>query len=326
MLFDTSLARLEHPGRAGYPDYDVDIVSAELPCGAAWLATALLELGVPLWRPWAIDDAQAWTQRPDRRWRYQYPDSAWSRLVPGLVDGRVFRLRRRPVPRFGHHWPGVLSRIEPRILFVRDPRDALYSAWRRASRLSGDAGIADFVDWVQEPYAHLPLTRAGYLRHYWQAWLNADDETRLLIVRFEDSKHDARACLRRILDFVELDVGARAIAGACAAAEHRHAAQADRLLAQAGIGPQMLGNGIAEEWRGHFTAEMHLAVGSGFDALCARLGYAPCPAGIPSPEKETPIDPAALAAAVLQHHPDAFDRIARLTAVLAGNGHAALQA
>ena len=48
MLFDTSLSRLQHPGRPGYPDYDVDIVSAELPCGAAWLATALLELGVPL--------------------------------------------------------------------------------------------------------------------------------------------------------------------------------------------------------------------------------------------------------------------------------------
>jgi Sulfotransferase domain len=323
MLFDTSLERLEHPGRAGYPNYDVDIVSAELPCGAAWLATALLELGVPLWRPWAIDDGQAWTLRPDRRWQYRCPDSAWSRLVPGLIDGRVFRLRQRPVPRFGHHWPGVLSRIERRILFVRDPRDALYSAWRRALRLGGDARIADFTDWVREPFAHLPLTRAGYLQHYWQAWLNADDEARLLIVRFEDSKRDARACLRRILDFVELDVGARAIARACVAAEHRHAAHADRRLAQAGIGPQMLGSGIAEEWRSHFTAEMHAAVGTGLDALCARLGYAPCPTGIPFSAKETPIDPGMLAAAVLQHHPDAFDRIARLTAVLTGDGLAA---
>jgi hypothetical protein len=316
MLFDTSLSRLQHPGRPGYPDYDVDIVSAELPCGAAWLATALLELGVPLWRPWAIDDGKSWTQRADRRWQYHYPDSAWSRLIPGLIDGRVFRFRQRPVPRFGHHWPGILPGIERRILFVRDPRDALYSAWRRACRLDHETANPGFATWVRQPFAHLPLSRAAYLQHYWQAWLHAGDDAHLLVVRFEDSKHDAQACLRRILRYLELDTGARAIARACAAAHHRHAAGADQKLAQAGIGPRMLGDGIAEEWRLHFTAEMHAAVGAGFDALNASLGYAPCQS---SPESPDPaFDSVALAAALLRHHPGSPGSITQLSALLAG--------
>ncbi len=299
MLFDPAVDRLEQPGRPGYSHYDVDIVSAELPCGAAWLATALLELGVPLWRPWGIDDRGSWTQLGARRWCYRYPDSAWSRLLPGLVDGREFRLRPSPVPRFGHHWPGMLSACSRRILFVRDPRDALYSAWRRESRLGRVDSGCNFTTWVAGPYAHLPLSRAEYLRCYWQSWLHADDSADVLLLRFEDSKRHPQRSLARAAKFLGIAAPARALARACKAADHSRAAAADRALANAGIGPRMLADGIAEEWRQHFTPAMHAAVGARFDVLCARFGYAVCAA--PADPCHTPgdrVDPHALAVAL----------------------------
>ncbi len=315
MLFEPTLSRLEQPGQPGYPAYDVDIVSAELPCGAAWLATALLELGIPLWRPWGIDDQQAWTLCSPRVWQYQFPDNGWSRLVPSLIDGREFRLRLRPVPRFGHHWAGTLQHCTRRILYVRDPRDALFSAWRRERRMRGTEDGVDFSTWAGLPFAHLPLSRVEYLRCFWQAWLNADDAADVLVLRFEDSKRDPQRCLRQVLKFLGLNISARAIAAACKAASHARAAQADRVLAQAGIGPVLLGDGIAEEWRGHFTPAMHAALGTTFDALCRRLNYAVNPIAAESPP--IAVDATALAAALLLHQAEIEGRHVRLSASLA---------
>jgi hypothetical protein len=290
-MFDPDPSRLASPGREGFPAWDFDVVSAELPCGVAWLASALLELRVALWRPWGIDDRDHWRRERDGGWRYTFPGSAWRRLVPGLVDGRRFRLRARPVPRFTHAWPGQLAPAPRAVLFVRDPRDALYSGWRRA-RVLGQTPLA-FPQWLREPFPRAPLDRAGWAALFWRAALAARSARPTLVVRFEDTRRDPDRVLRHVLGFVGLRTAARARARALRAARHEVAAAADAELAARGVGPRLLAGGRAEEWRSHFTPEMHAAIGRGFAPVCAAFGYAP-----PSGDAWSPPDAAAVVAAI----------------------------
>jgi Sulfotransferase domain len=317
MVYESDLQRLDVPGRAEFPRYDVDIVSAEFPCGVAWLATALLALGVSLWQPWGILDANMWRKQSRSRWRYEFPGSGWRRLVPGFVDGATFALRQSPVPRFGHHWPNMLAPSAKRILWVRDPRDALFSAWRRGTRVGLIEQTVDFSQWTQMPFAHLSVSNADYLQWFWRAWLVDADASPLLIVRFEDSKRDPRGTLHRVLQFLGMRVGGRACARASYLARHEHAKHADQTLAQAGVGKALLAGGIAQEWRTHFTAAMHDAVGQGFDTLASQLGY--CGFQSDSPlQRNAVVDPHLLACEIFRGHEGAPapERIAALSKTL----------
>jgi hypothetical protein len=238
-------ARSQHcPGREGYERFDVMIASPELPCGVAWLASCLFELGVPLWKPWGINDREHWRLLDARRWRYECPGSGWSRLIPGFVDGREVTLRRQPVPQFTHAWPGQLPLAEKLILFVRDPRDSLLSDWQRRRRHDPNSqqGLGQYL---AEPTPGLNIPPRVWLGLYMAAWAAASKLRPTLIVRFEDAKLDPRAVLGRVLKFVDLRVLARAQRAAVDASTHRKVAEAEtRLLAKGVVSSRLLGFGI----------------------------------------------------------------------------------
>ncbi len=304
MADDIAIARfvppaLQQQGTGRDAHYDVTVASPELPCGAAWLASALLELGVPLWRPWGIDDTDAWIPLAGNHWRYAFPGSGWSRLVPALVDGRCFRLRTRPVPRFTHAWPGQLP-VTPRVVVVvRDPRDALYSAWRRARR-GGQPVPASFAGWAADEHRELPMSRAQHTRIWWQAWLTHLAGTPHRVLRFEDFKRAPRAALRAMLAFLGVRTPGRAAARARRAAQHEHFAAAERTLLDRGvIATPTLAGGVPYEWRGHFTEADHASLGPGWDGLLAALGYEAMPPALRGREAAR-IDADATVAALLR--------------------------
>ena len=224
------------PGRDGYPAYDVMVASPELPCGAAWLGSCLLEVGVPLWKPWGIDDSTHWTHLGGRRWQYQFPGSAWSRLIPGLVHGRRVNLRERPVPQFTHAWPGQLPMPERLILFVRDPRDALHSDWRRRLRL-GHKESAHLHDYLTKPSPGIGLPPPEWLARFMSAWRVASRSVPTLVIRFEDAKERPRDTLNTALRFLGLRVPARTVASAARASSHSRVVEAERKLLTDGIVP-----------------------------------------------------------------------------------------
>jgi hypothetical protein len=232
----------QRPGRHGYDAFDVTVASPELPSGASWLASCLLELGVPLWKPWGIDDRESWLRAGGGRWRYRFPGSGWSRLVPGLVDGRCFRFRRQPVPRFTHAFPGQLPLDSRLVLFVRDPRDALHSEWRRRQRSGQPSSLQGFL---QRPLDGWQLQRAVYLACFLGAWLAVASHRPTLLVRFEDSKRSPERTLRDVLAFLGMTVPARARARALAASEQQHVAEAERRLIDSGtVATPLLGTGL----------------------------------------------------------------------------------
>ncbi len=247
--------RQHQPEREGYDHYDVTIASPELPCGAAWLASCLLELGVPLWKPWGIDDGSSWQHIQGRRWRYQFPGSAWSRLVPGLIDERKFRFLSSPVPQFTHAWPGQLPLAPRLILFVRDPRDSLYSNWQRLRRIGIESGHS-LNEFLLKPTTGIELPPRVWLGYYLGAWKAASELRPTLIVRFEDAKAQPVATLRNALDFLGLRVGARAIVRAVIASSHARTVDAESNLLQKGIvNSRILGPGIPFAHRNRVVEE-----------------------------------------------------------------------
>lgn len=55
-----SFVSQDAPELPGFARYSVDLASAELPCGASWIANVLLELGVPIFNPWGADTRAEW--------------------------------------------------------------------------------------------------------------------------------------------------------------------------------------------------------------------------------------------------------------------------
>lgn len=290
------------PDRRGYDEYTIDIASPELPSGAAWLANCLIELGVPAWKPWGCDDAAHWCALEDGRWRYVGGDNGWSRVLPALRGGRTFRFRTGSCVRVHHTWPDVLPRARRHLLFVRDPCDALYSAWRRVEP-EGDPAQS-FRAFCMAPYGHFPLSRVDYLRVFLRCWRSEAQRHPLHIVRFEDYRRDAVATLGSVAGWLELGVDARTVAEAAAASTVDRVRDEDCRLHGLGIVERLIVRGAAPgecardvdtataSWLAHAFADERAWLGrappiaprvppDADDALHARLLHAFARAGIP---------------------------------------------
>ena len=274
-LVDTTAS--ERPGYPNFSAYTLDVISSELPCGTSWLASTLLECDCPIWNPWNVDMSLEWKYLGGTAYEYFYPGNPWSRVLPGLVTGRKFDFRTILVPRFSHATPGHWPLAERLVIFVRDPRDALYSAWRRSQKLQPD--IAPFVDWLQhiDPTWGVPRC-AAYLLHLatWKHYAELSN-TPHLVIRFEDVKADARAEFRRVQDFLPDALNSlpepqieRALSMSTFEAVKT---VEDQMLADGTFDRRMNNAGVPFEYRTHFDAAMHAAIGGGGRAIYEWLRY-----------------------------------------------------
>jgi len=221
------------PDRPGYDRYSIEIASPELPCGASWLANCLIELGVPAWKPWGSDDATHWATDDDGSHRYVGGDNGWSRLLPALRDGRTLRFRAGACVRVHHVWPGVYPAAARRVLFVRDPCDALYSGWRR--HLARDESASDFPAYCGSAHFHYPLSRLDYLRVFLRTWRRETEHTDVRVVRFEDYRTDALATLASTMAWLGLAATPAELARTVDASSIARVKAEDRRLHRLGV-------------------------------------------------------------------------------------------
>lgn len=188
-------------GQREYPRYSVDIYSPELPCGAAWLASCFLELGAPIWRFWNVDNDTEWRALGGRRYRYESRFSPWSRVIPGLLDGREFDFRDSPVARFTHEQTGAWTEATRLVIFVREPRDALYSQWRRESAITTSRTFRDWLSSADSRW-QLPRLEAYAMDIATRICAAMLSNRSFRIVRFEDTKRDALDVLETLWRYV----------------------------------------------------------------------------------------------------------------------------
>lgn len=263
------------PARDDWPSYDIDLASPELPCGAAWLVNCLLELGVPAWKAWGDDDHARWQALGHGRFRYVGGDDGWSRVLPALRDGREFRFRRGRCVRAHHAWPGVFPPSRFSLLFVRDPRDALISAWHRQRAFEAIAADTSFQAFVAQRYFHYPLSWLGYACLFLRVWRCASERADLRIVRFEDYRNDAAATLDGVLRHLRIEATPRQIADATAASSVARVRSEDRRLVELGVVATPIVRGAPPgEHRLHLDTATRDMLDHRLDDVCGWLGYA----------------------------------------------------
>ncbi len=263
------------PGWPDFPGYSVDIVSAMLPCGAAWVASCLFELGVALWKPWNADTQGEWTQLGERRFLYDCAGDPWRRMIPALSSGRVFTFRSTPVPRFTHAWPDQSLPSPRRLVVVRDPRDALYSDWIRHEKSTGNSDYAPdrFLAFALCNAEHARGSRLSYWDRFYGSWIENMLPERDLLLRFEDFKTAPNESLAAICQFLDLPASSSEIATATHNSDFTRVAAIDQQMVDAGLLSWTINRaGQVNEHRSAMNTEMK-AIFPRSSSLWRKLGY-----------------------------------------------------
>ncbi len=157
---------------------------------------------------------------------------------------------------------------------MRDPRDALYSEWRRQVRNGGAAAASTFRAFVHSPYYHHPFSFADYLVRFLGSWRDVLDTRPSLVVRYEDYRTAPLATLERAARFLGIGANATLLAAAVSRSDVSVLQRIERELAAKGqLDRQFNRRGMAFEHRQSYTREMHLTLRGKFEPLCQWLGY-----------------------------------------------------
>lgn len=259
----------------------VRVVSAQFPCGAAWLANALLELGIPIEELWGFSTAPEWTAQDDGSVCYSAEHRPWQQTLAALYPGRRMRFRPRPILQFSHAFPWQLPDPMPTVLMVRDPRDALYSEWHRQQDNLGLPADLGFPAFMRASFEGGPASHADALWLHLAAWLVAPRARPedLLVIRFEDCKRAPERVLRALLGWLGADASDTEFARAIASSDVRRLQRVEATLHARGASSRRFNRrGMAEEWRSVWAPGWLEQMSPAWGVLLGAMGYA-CASG-----------------------------------------------
>lgn len=239
------------------------LVSPREPSGATWLINCFLELGIRTFR----------RSRPDM---WQYKDGGWTvtshqqvlkKWLPVLSRKDSFAFRDDLEVRWTHEWPSDTTRQQEIVFFVRDPRDALYSRFRREET---DLTFGEYL-WFLDPWSLLDKIDNWIL--FFRSWAMCE---RVHVVRFEDYKADAIATLGKTLKALGIKVSDADIHRAVEESTFEKAAAAEAQYRQEHPEDEQVINrkGMPREWSAtpDFKVEME-KVSRRCGYLLEELGY-----------------------------------------------------
>ena len=250
----------------------IQLVSPRTPCGGMLLANLMIELGVPLtdmwWEGIHIDETA-----PQPAWSYEHWGPQHHNLTAAR-PGAQFPVRAgAAMSADGFHnlpfdlvGPGQ-SRF---VLVVRDPRDALWSSFMRATqgqpyhddRTQQEARFRAYLSWTDEIVGTSTGADMALFLHFWMEYAKSHP---LFICRFEDLKL-RNANLVQVCKFL----------GFAPTDDEIHSAREMSQPKRAPATLKMSGGiraGIPFEWTAHYTQDMLDAIGTSYDPVCDWLGY-----------------------------------------------------
>jgi hypothetical protein len=254
------------------------LVSPREPSGGSWLINCLLELGVRVnfkptidrvWRSVSNprEPSAMWRQAPDGRWRLQPRAEALKKWLPILTVHETLSFIDDVEALYVQDLPTSAFQGQHTALFVRDPRDAIYSSYRR---IQPEMTLDEFVRF---PHPETLLDVVGHWQLFVESWLARDG---VHVYRFEDYKAEAEGLLTRVVRDLHLQASPEDIARAAAAStfEKARAAEAHYRARHPGDSEIAIRAGQVGEWRTSqelrdLSREVERRVGS----LLKRLGY-----------------------------------------------------
>jgi hypothetical protein len=271
---------------SGQEPLQILLASPREPSGGSWLINCLLELGIRvnfkpvLDRVWRSvntmrEPAAMWEPAGDGRWRLHPRADSLRKWLPILSRCETLRFRDDVAVFYVQDIARPDFTGQRSALFVRDPRDAIHSLYKRNRP---DQSLDEFVRF---PHPETLLDAIAQWRLFVESWLTRDG---LQVYRFEDYKRDAVALLTRILD--ELGIAATAADIARAAAESSYekarAAEEKYRAEHPGDDEVAMRAGRVGEWQDQpETQALSREIEARLHPLLARLGYR-CETSLPA--------------------------------------------
>ncbi len=245
------------------------IVSPPFACGVAWLVNALIALDI---KTTYADFGNAHWEKGEDGWSIS-PKIAehlkWH--LPVLHAQEKFMFPDDIDIRWEHRLD-FASAPQPTIVFVRDPRDAIFSLYRR--NYANNIGFIPYLNRPDEWPHHFPglfqlppFETYAYFSQYWQGMAR---HMPVKLVRFEDVKQHPEQTLDSVLEFIGVNRSKEAIKRAVTSSGFESAHKAMTAMEHAtGREFKTVRKAQPGEWNSTYSPEA-LAHISGIGMACIR--------------------------------------------------------
>lgn len=191
------------------------LVSPREPSGATWLINCFLELGIKTHR---VSVPSMWREESGKFFLNPH-QNILKKWLPALSIYNTFEFKQDIEIVWTHEWPIDKFKDHQIIYFIRDPRDSLFSRYKRENP---DQSFAEFIGFL-DPYTLLNKIDNWCLFN--RSWLS---HRQLKVFRFEDYKKEPHALLKCILEYLNLDFEADLVSKAIDASTFEKAAEAEK--------------------------------------------------------------------------------------------------
>lgn len=193
------------------------LASPREPCGATWLINCLLVLGIKTYRV-GPEGQEMWV-KDSQGWQLDPRENILKQWLPVLSQREYFEFSDKLEVQWLHEWPRDSDWHHRILYFIRDPRDAMYSRYRR------EGASLPFNDYLAFPDAFSLLGKIDHWRAFNESWIAHPN---LKVVRFEDYKADALLVLRQTVEWIGLAKSEGELINAVDNSSFEKAAQAER--------------------------------------------------------------------------------------------------
>lgn len=247
----------------------VYLISPREPCGATWLINCLLTLGVKTYRSTIGEDMWlgergTWTLNPE--------ENILKKWLPILSEKSRFKFREDIEVEWAHIWPTTRVGGAKIIYFVRDPRDALFSRYKR------EAPQASFREFLDFPDVHTLMDKIDTWVLFNDAWLA---QPRVQVFKFEEYKLDAFRTLSRAANALGIEASDSDLMDAVARSSFERAAAAEKSYRKLHPEDSQIINRASQvgSWKDPSLESEASDIESRCGALMARFGYLPAQPG-----------------------------------------------
>lgn len=252
------------------------LISAPFASGVTWLSNILLALDIRTTN-WSFR-GDHWRRLPDGT--HEIGEAALNHLKwhhPILHRRTAFGFREN-LEVVWEHRLDLAGREHPVLLFVRDPRDAIYSLYRRnyAEAMDLEAYLDRPDIWPQHfpDLFSLPPPETWALFHLY--WLALGGQRLVRVIRFENAKRRPDETMAEVLQFLGVDRSAEEQALARESSSFANAQDAMKTM-ESTTGQRFLTarRGEPEEWRKTYAPNLLERFKGLVSLAMAALGYVP---------------------------------------------------
>ncbi len=205
---------------ATIPPAQYQMPSFGAPGGVTYFANVLLELGFHVYNaPYG-----PWFDRPNGKIFEISRQIERTAAIPYFLTDPLLSPIRAVDIAWSHQWATPSYAGTRAIVGIRDPRQALFSQWRRTNKSGRFAG--DYRKFLETPYYYLGFSPVDEWVLWHALWLNRPGGGDF-VLRFEQAKSDPVAAFRPLLEWMGQTADDDAIRNAAARSSVERAREAD---------------------------------------------------------------------------------------------------